>query len=231
MRFFKTRFFRLLKKCILFIVIVLALYLVISRDARKSLRVYFSTSCIGYKQAQYSKKLTDRIIDYSQQAKLSGIRECKNEREIHQRVSEGALVKIKSGKRFTVEKLSYSYPYLTKGGKSLLDEIGKRFREKTEQSGLTGARFVVTSMTRTTEKMKVLRRNNGNASANSPHLNGNAFDISYIRFSCKKLIITSCDKRFMKEALAGVIWELKSENKCWATYEVQQSCFHVVSRQ
>lgn len=230
MRFFKTRFFRLLKICILLFVIIISIYLAISKDARKSLRVYFSSSCIGYKQLSYSKKLTDRIIDYSGQAKLSGVKECRNEKEIHQRVSDGSLVKIKSGKRFTVAKMSYSYPYLTKGSKSLLDEIGKRFREKTEQSGLMGARFIITSMTRTTEKMKVLRRNNGNASANSPHLNGNAFDISYIRFSCNKLIVTSCDKRFMKEALAEVIWELRSEKKCWATYEVQQSCFHIVSR-
>jgi len=230
MRFFRTRFFRLLRNFILFFLILFALYLVISKDARKSLRIYFSSSCIGYKQLSYSKKLTDRIVDYSEQAKLSGIKECKNEKELHQRVSDGGLVKIRSGKRFIVEKLSYSYPYLTKGSKDLLDEIGKRFRKKTEQSGLTGARFIITSMTRTTEKMKVLRRNNGNASANSPHLNGNAFDISYLRFSCNKLFVTSCDKRFMKEALAEVIWELRSEKKCWATYELQQSCFHVVSR-
>ncbi len=33
-----------------------------------------------------------------------------------------------------------------------------------------------------------------------------------------------------KEALAEVIWDLREEGKCWATYEVKQSCFHVVSR-
>ena len=73
-------------------------------------------------------------------------------------------------------------------------------------------------------------RNNQNASVNSPHLNGNAFDISYLRFSCKKLFVTSCDKKYLKEALAQVIWELKAEKKCWATYETAQYCFHVVSR-
>jgi hypothetical protein len=85
-------------------------------------------------------------------------------------------------------------------------------------------------MTRTTEKMKGLRKDNQNASVNSPHLNGNAFDISYIRFSCKKLFVTSCDKRFFKEALAETIWQLRKENKCWATYEKTQNCFHVVSK-
>jgi hypothetical protein len=34
----------------------------------------------------------------------------------------------------------------------------------------------------------------------------------------------------MKEALAEVIWELREEKKCWATYEKSQGCFHVVSR-
>jgi len=34
----------------------------------------------------------------------------------------------------------------------------------------------------------------------------------------------------MKEALAEVIWQLRQEKKCWAKYELQQGCFHVVSR-
>jgi hypothetical protein len=78
--------------------------------------------------------------------------------------------------------------------------------------------------------MKGLRRNNSNASANSPHLNGNAFDITYLRFSSRKFFLTECDKRFFKEALAEVILDLRREKKCWATYEKNQSCFHVVAR-
>src|SRR5512146_456643 len=60
--------------------------------------------------------------------------------------------------------------------------------------------------------------------------NGNAFDISYARFSFRKLFVTECDKWYMKEALAEIICQLREEKKCWATYERKQGCFHVVSR-
>ena len=85
-------------------------------------------------------------------------------------------------------------------------------------------------MTRTTEGVKKLRGSNSNASENSPHFYGNAFDISYVNFLARKWYVTECDKYYLKEALAEVIWQLKSEKKCWATYEINQGCFHVVSR-
>ena len=85
-------------------------------------------------------------------------------------------------------------------------------------------------MTRTKENTRNLGKSNINFSENSPHLNGNAFDISYARFSVLKFKVTDCDKWYLKEALAEVIFQLKTEQKCWATYEKQQGCFHVVSR-
>jgi hypothetical protein len=85
-------------------------------------------------------------------------------------------------------------------------------------------------MTRRTDNVKSLRRFNGNASANSPHLYGNAFDISYKRFVAHKWVLTNCDMKFLKEALAEVIWQLRAEKKCWATHEKIQNCYHIVSR-
>jgi hypothetical protein len=205
-------------------------YLLISGNNLKQLKTFFSASCFDYKQSVFSRKLTDKIIEYSDQSRLNGIKECKDEKEIQKRISDGKLVRIRSNTSYITDRMSYSYPCLTKESKTLLDEIGRRFKEKTDEAGLSGARFIVTSMTRTTENMKGLRKDNQNASVNSPHLNGNTFDISYIRFSCRKLFITSCDKKYLKEVLAQVIWELRSEEKCWATYEKAQNCYHVVSR-
>jgi hypothetical protein len=119
---------------------------------------------------------------------------------------------------------------LTGGSKELLDEISRRYREKTSLKGLKRAKFIVTSMTRKKDYLRKLLRNNSNASVNSPHLYGNAFDITYIRFEAHKLTLTNCDKKFMKEALAEVIWQLRKEKRCWATYETSQNCFHVVCR-
>jgi hypothetical protein len=95
---------------------------------------------------------------------------------------------------------------------------------------LNGVRFYITSMTRRNDNLIKLRKFNGNASVNSPHLYGNAFDISYKRFAAHKWRLTECDKKYLKESLAEIIVQLRSEKKCWATYEKVQSCFHVVAR-
>lgn len=191
---------------------------------------YFSTRCLDYKQKEFSRKLNDRIVDYLAAAKLRGIKVCKDENELKRRISEGNLVKVRSGNNYTVEKMTFSYPCVTRDSKILLDEISRRLREKTSQKGLNGVRFFITSMTRKTINVRSLRRYNRNASTNSPHLYGNAFDISYKRFIVRKWVLTNCDKKFLKEALAEVIWQLRAENKCWATYEKVQNCYHVVSR-
>ena len=230
LEFLKSRSFRVFKICLVLLFVFFSGYLIIPGKNRSILRRFFSTSCINYKQDVYSKKLTDKVLLYHDQSRLTGIKECKDEKELQKRVSEGKLFRIKSGSKYIIDRMPNSYPFLTGESKTLLDEIGKRFREKTDAAGLSGAKFIVTSMTRTTENMKDLKRNNRNASINSAHLGGNAFDISYIRFSCRKMFITSCDKKYLKEALAQVIWQLKEDDRCWATYEKVQNCYHIVSR-
>ena len=194
------------------------------------LSAFFSPKCRFYKQNVYSRKLNDRVVDYIGEARQGGIKVCNDEAEIEKRIREGKLFKAVSCGKYFIERMTYSYPCLTVESKTLLDEIGRRFKKKAGRVGLKGSRFIVTSMTRTTENMKKLRKSNGNISENSPHLHGNAFDISYVRFSFRKLFVTECDKAYLKEALAEVIWELRNEKKCWATYERVQGCFHVVSR-
>ena len=39
------------------------------------------------------------------------------------------------------------------------------------------------------------------------------------------MVLTNCDKKFLKEALAEVIWQLREEKKCWATYEKDAELF------
>jgi len=191
---------------------------------------YFSTRCLDYRQKDFSRKLNDRIVDYSARAKLRGIVPARSDRELKQKISDGKLVKIKTGSMYIVDRMNYSFPAVTRDSKILLDEIAMRFSEKTSRKGLKGSRFYITSMTRRPDKLRSLRRYNSNSSANSPHLYGNAFDISYKRFAVRKLFLTNCDNKFLKEALAEVIWQLRDEKKCWATYERMQNCFHVVAR-
>jgi len=217
-------------KARLFILITFLLcFILIPRTNRALIVSFFSSKCRSYQQV-YSRKLNDRIIDYYAQSSLTGIPACPNADEISEKVSARQLFRVRSGRYYIIEDMTHSYPYLTSDSKKLLKEIGKRFGKKIGREGLKGSRFIVTSMTRTTEKVNSLGQTNINASDRSPHLNGNAFDISYSKFSLMKLHVTECDKWYMKEALAEVIYHLKEEKKCWATYERKQGCFHVVSR-
>jgi len=212
------------------LLVLLIATLINPKKTNRFVRDTLGLTCIDYKQGVYSKKLTNTIPEYIARSKETGIIKCKDESEVMERVSAGKLVKISDGKGYNVGELSHSYPYLTKAAKDLLTEICERFREKISDTRLSGTRFKITSLTRTTEKLNNLRGVNSNASMNSPHLYGNAFDISYIRFSTRKLFVTNCDEKYLMEALAEVIWQLKKEKKCWATFERQQNCFHVVAR-
>jgi hypothetical protein len=225
-----------------FVVISLALIFIVltiisvysPRDVNRGFRYFINnkigSGCISYNQGTYSRKLKDMLPDYIGETSASGISRCSNKMELLRKVRGGELFRIRDGRGYEVEGLSYSYPYLTKEGKALLREIGKRFRKKVSSTRLRGSDFKITSMTRTTEILTRLRKFNSNASVNSPHFYGNTFDISYVRFSSPKWFITDCDKYFLKEALAQIIWQLRDEKKCWATYEIKQGCFHVVAR-
>jgi len=212
------------------IFILITLFFVFNRKALNRAFPYFSTRCLEYKQKDYSRKLNDRVVDYSDEAKRKGIEVCKDDKEFRSRISQGKLVKVRDGYGYVIDRLTFSSPYLTKDGKELMDEISRRFRDKVSEKGIKGAKFIVTSMTRKTENVKRLRSYNRNSSENSPHLYGNAFDISYKRFEARKWVLTNCDQKYLKDALGEVIWQLRAEKKCWATYERMQNCYHVVAR-
>jgi uncharacterized protein YcbK (DUF882 family) len=228
-RFRSRKTFFLFKAGVATFVLALIL-LLLFRNSTGRVGSYINRKCIDYKQKEYSRRLNDRLLDYAAAARAGGITPCKNDEEIRKLASTGRLVKVSGTSSYIVDRLTHSSPYLTRDGKEVLDEIGRRFREKTSEKGLYKAKFIITSMTRKTENMRLLRRNNSNASVNSPHQYGNAFDITYKRFIVRKIVMTNCDHKFMKEALAEIIYEMKREGKCWATYERNQNCFHVVAR-
>lgn len=223
---------------LLSIITVVILFLFVSglspKEGRKGFRAFINRTigndCISYRQSVYSRKLKDMLPDYIARSSAAGIEKCTSRRELMKKVTGGELSRVRNGRGYEIEDLEHSYPYLTEDAEALLREIGRRFRRKISDTRLRGSDFRVTSMTRTTEIVGKLRRTNTNASENSPHFHGNAFDISYARFTARKWYVTECDRYYLKEALAEVIWKLREEKKCWATYEINQGCFHVVSR-
>ena len=140
----------------------------------------------------------------------------------------------KIGIRYAMDSLTHSIPFLIPQASALLDTIGANFLDSLSCKGLNPNQIIVTSVLRTADDVKRLRRRNGNASANSAHAFGTTFDVSYRRF-CK---VEDPDGRPMhdvspdtlKLVLAEVLRDLRKSDKCYIKYELKQGCFHITAR-
>lgn len=138
------------------------------------------------------------------------------------------LKKVKSGDYYTVTELTHSMPYLVPEAASLLETIGKNFRDSLKRKNLGDHRIYVTSLLRTAHSVKSLQRVNINATDSSTHKLGTTFDIAYASF--EKLpnapFVSEEELRFV---LAEVLRDLRASHKCMVKYEVKSTCFHVTA--
>lgn len=145
------------------------------------------------------------------------------------------LTFIESNERYAVDSLTHSIPYLTPGAAALLDKIGCNFLDSLAAKGLNPNKVIVTSVLRTREDVKRLRRRNGNATAVSAHSYGTTFDISWKRFekveSESGRPMQDVRPEHLKMVLAEVLRDLKGKGLCYVKYEIRQACFHITSRQ
>ena len=115
-----------------------------------------------------------------------------------------------------------------------MNRIGQNFLDSLTCKGLNPNKVIVTSVLRTKEDVKRLRRRNGNASENSAHFYGTTFDISYKRFSKvedpdgRPMQDVSSDT--LKLVLSEVLRDLRKEEACYVKYELKQGCFHITAR-
>ncbi|MBQ8521947.1 MAG: hypothetical protein IJ456_11390 [Bacteroides sp.] len=144
------------------------------------------------------------------------------------------LVEIKSGDLYQVDSLTHSIPFLIPKANALLDSLGTNFLDSLESKGLNPNQVIVTSVLRTQDDVKRLRKVNYNASANSVHMFGTTFDISYKRFfkvedpDGRPMQDVSADT--LKLVLAEVLRDLKKKEMCYIKYELKQGCFHITAR-
>ena len=135
---------------------------------------------------------------------------------------------------YGMDSLTHSIPYLVPKASELLDTIGANFLDSLACKGLNPNRVIVTSVTRTKEDVKRLRRTNGNASMNSCHFYGTTFDISWKRFEKvedpdgRPMQDVSADT--LKLVLSEVLRDLRQAEKCYIKYELKQGCFHITAR-
>lgn len=138
------------------------------------------------------------------------------------------LVKIKTSRYYTIEELTHSMPYLVPEAAALLETIGKNFEDSLRSKNMSGHKFRVTSMLRSAQSVKRLRRVNRNATDSSTHQLGTTFDISYSRFDHDGVSPRVSDAE-LKYVLAEVLRDLRVADKCMVKYEVKSPCFHITA--
>lgn len=138
------------------------------------------------------------------------------------------LVKIESCDVYHVDTLTHSVPYLVPEAASLLKTIGRNFQDSLSKRGITGHTMRVTSVLRTAQSVKRLRRVNRNATDSSTHKLGTTFDISYARFDHDGHSPRHSDEE-LKYVLAEVLRDLRSQRKCLVKFERKSPCFHITA--
>ena len=180
----------------------------------------------------YKRSFGDLNDAHMAAAKKIGIKPLKD-REAAEKLG-GKVMEIKNGDFYQVDSLTHSIPFLVPKASALLDSIGANFLDSLENKGLNPNQVIVTSVLRTQDDVKKLRRVNGNASANSVHMFGTTFDISYKRF----FKVEDPDGRPMQDVradtlklvLSEVLRDLKKKDLCYVKYELKQGCFHITAR-
>ena len=140
------------------------------------------------------------------------------------------LVKIDDNKYYELPLLTNSLPYLQPDAAEFLDILGKRFKERLKDEGIIPYRFSVTSVLRTEESQKKLRKKNVNATGNnSSHYYGRTFDIAQTRFFERGNPEPVYTYRLRNLLLRELI-EMQNEGLCYALLESQTKCIHITVR-
>lgn len=140
------------------------------------------------------------------------------------------LKKITTCNDFFLDSLTHSMPYLVPEADKLLHDIGKAFNDTilARTKGHT-CQIIVTSVLRTDNTVKRLRKRNVNATEASCHMFGTTFDISWRRFYYSEpgYIMYTED---LKNILAEILYNLQKQGRCYVKFERKQSCFHITAR-
>lgn len=146
-------------------------------------------------------------------------------------VNPERLVKIETCDLYEVDKLTHSIPYLTKGAAEELRTIAMNFQSILAEHNLPKYKIVVTSVLRTQEDAKKLRKSgNVNASTNSAHCFATTFDISYVHYEKADDDRRMMDNYELKKVLAEALLKEKEAGNIYVKYERKQPCFHTTAR-
>lgn len=176
---------------------------------------------------QYDRLFNDLNDTQLEAARKNGL---KNPITLSEAENDRHLQKIETNRYYSVQKLTHSVPYLVPKAAKLLEDMGKAFQDSLFNRGYNrNHRFTVTSVLRTEETVRQLRKTNVNSSENSCHCYGTTFDISYFTYSTPDVgKAASVDK--MRQILYQVAYDMKQQGRCFVKYEKQQTCLHITVR-
>ena len=145
-------------------------------------------------------------------------------------VGKYGLKRIETNELYKVDPLTHSAPYLVPKAKDFLDELGEAFQDSLYNRGYDRRhRFIVTSVYRTENHIKRLRRSgNVNASKNSCHQYGTTVDITYVRFDKPEEHCANDPK--LLQLLMQTVYDMHQAGRCYVKYERKQSCLHITVR-
>ena len=194
----------------------------------------YKNKSVKIKELNYASLFNDQNGVQLKTAAQFGIKQPLKNRDAADDVKDG-LVRIKDNSHYSIAKLTHSIPYLTDGAAELLDMIGKNFLDSLENKGLNPNKIIVTSVLRTQEDIKKLRKSgNPNAVKNSAHCYATTFDIAYAYYDKTWFknfrFCESVETETLKKVLGEVLRDLTRQKKCYVKYEVKQRCFHITTR-
>ncbi|MCQ2066321.1 MAG: DUF5715 family protein [Bacteroidaceae bacterium] len=176
---------------------------------------------------QYSSIFNDLNDTQMEAARANGLKRIPRDDEVE---GNRSLRLIETNRYYRVDKLTHSVPYLVPKAAGLVDDIGRAFQDSLFNRGYNrDHRIVVTSVLRTGEQVKQLRRSNVNSTENSCHCYGTTIDISYLTFDTPQKGRAASQQK-MREVLMQVMYDLRNQGRCYVKYEKKQSCLHITVR-
>ena len=178
----------------------------------------------------YNRDFKDLNDVHLAEAKRIGIKPASNREEAEKVKKE--MEEIETNEYYEVEKLTHSIPYLIPSAAQLLEDIGHNFQDSLRNLNASIYKVKVTSVTRTVDDVKNLKKRNTNSSQNSAHRYGTTFDVSWARYTkVDESDTLNIDKDRLKMVLAMVLRDLKREERCYVKHERKQGCFHITVRE
>ena len=184
--------------------------------------------------SSYTKAFPDLNDVHLTTAEKLGIREPIADRKQAEQM-KGRLVYIGDSPFYDLRlPMNYSIPYLVPRAERLLTEIARTFQDSLVSKGIPMHKLQVSSVLRTENDVRRLRRGNANATEQSCHRYGTTFDISYNYYTRVQAPEGPQQPEYwgtkLKMVLAEVLRDQRDLGTCYVKYEYKKPCFHITCR-